>query len=66
MAEDGRRGERERRSDRARERLGILLVVVLAVAGGVLAASLGTHRAWERETSGTGTTSTTSLRQGNP
>jgi hypothetical protein len=66
MTEGGRRGERERRGNRARERVGILLVVVLAAAAGLLAAGLGTHRSWERETSGSSTSSTSGFRQGSP
>jgi hypothetical protein len=40
---------------RTREWLGALFVVALAVAAGVTAGRLGTHRAWEQPVRGTTT-----------
>jgi hypothetical protein len=39
-----------RLSTKTRDRLGALLVVVLAVVSGLVAAHFGTHRTWERPT----------------
>jgi hypothetical protein len=39
-----------RPSTKTRDRLGALLVVVLAAVSGLIAAHFGTHRAWERPT----------------
>jgi hypothetical protein len=38
------------RSTKTRDRLGALLVVVLAAVAGLVAAHYGTHRTWERPT----------------
>jgi hypothetical protein len=47
--------ERRRRRDRRAQ----LAVLVLALAAGVIAGLLGTHRAWEREPASPAPTSTT-------
>jgi hypothetical protein len=52
------------RRRRTRDRLGAAAVVVLAAAVGVVAAALGSPRAWERPSAGT--TGTTTVQQGSP
>ena len=47
---DTRQGERERRDARTRDRLGALLVVLLAIVAGLVAAYFATPKPWQHQT----------------